>query len=189
MSLDRHDRAINCLYRANEQASEAVKAEAPGIHPSRSWSHQPGEYPAQEDPGVDQNQAHCKQEEAQGRIARSGMSSHLTHRAIAALDAETPAIACMDLLGFPVELDDDESQPLAASLAGLIGHQAGEQGQAGGGAILEGVVRAIALAAPAEGAGTTLFAANRAGNDGRLTNIGQIADDRPGSKGFVPGEP
>src|SRR3990172_11271488 len=110
MCLDGHDRTINSLHGANQQASEAVKAEAPGIHPSQSWGNQAGEHPAQEDPGVDQDQAHRQQEEAQGGIARSGMSSHLTHGAIAALDAETPAIACIDLLGFPVELDDDESQ-------------------------------------------------------------------------------
>src|SRR3972149_2603325 len=160
MSLDRHDRAINCLYCANKQASKAVKAEALGIHPTRSWSDQPGEHPAQEDPDVDQDQTHRQQEETQSGIARSGMISHLAHRAIAALDAEASAKACIDLLRCPVELDDDESQPLAASLAGLIGHQAGEQSQVGGGAILEGVVGAIALATPAQGAGAALFAAN-----------------------------
>jgi hypothetical protein len=54
------------------------------------------------------------------------------NRAIVALDAETPAITCVDLLVFPVALDDDESQPLAQMLAGIIRQSDGEKNKFGG---------------------------------------------------------
>ncbi len=71
---------------------------------------------------------HRQQEEAQGGIARSGTTSHLAHQAVAALDAEASAITGIDLLRCSVEVNDDKSQPIAASLAGLFGNQAGEKG-------------------------------------------------------------
>lgn len=182
MSMDRPNRAINGFHSANKQAREAVKAEAPGIDPMRSWGNQAGEHPAQEYPGIDQDQTEGQQEEAQGRIAGSGVGSHLAQRAIAALDAEVPAVAGIDLLGLPGELNDDESQPLAPSLAALIWYQASHQRQGGLGAIGEGIVVAIAFATLAQGASAAPFAADGVGNDGGLTNIGQIADDQPSAK-------
>ena len=98
MSLDGHDRIINGLHSANKQASKAVKAEVFRVYSTRTWSDQAGKHPSQEDPGIDQDQTHSQKEESQGGITRSGMSSHLAHRAVAALDAEAPAIAGIDLL-------------------------------------------------------------------------------------------
>src|SRR3990172_12445467 len=185
MSLDGHDRAIKALNRTHEQASEAMKTKALGIHSPRSRCDQAGELPAQEDPGVDQHQADSQEEEAQGRIARSGASSGLTHGAVTALNAKTAPITLVDLVRRPVETNNDEGQPFAAAFAGLARHQAGHQSQVGGCAVLEGVNCPVALATPAQSPSAALFASNRARDDRRLSADGQITNDRPGGEGLV----
>ena len=76
MSRDHGKRAINLFNGANEQASEAMETKQRFIDPVRTSCEYTGEFPAQEDPDIQQEQTDAEQEKSQGWIARDCGSTY-----------------------------------------------------------------------------------------------------------------
>ncbi len=105
------------------------------------------------------------------------LTAYPPQAAIGSFNAKAGTIASIDFLGRPVETDDDEEQPFAPLSLRFIGNPCGNDGHLGGCAVGEGVARAIALASATELARATHFAANRAGENGPLFDLPEVADD------------
>jgi len=68
------------------------------INPAKARSDQASKFPAEEDPGVDQDQSDGQQEEAHNRVARSGGRSDTPNDPIAAFNSEPPTVLVMNFI-------------------------------------------------------------------------------------------
>src|SRR5262245_58794158 len=147
----------------------------------------PGGQEAQANPDVNEQKSQTEQEKAQGRIARGGEGAQPTQLAIAAFNTEATAVALIDLLGRPIQGNDDESQPFEPPFASLIGNAAGIQDQVGTGAIGEGIRGAVGFASVTQGARTALahLPTQGTGDDRREVLVLQQANHLARAEAFI----
>src|SRR5512139_3195027 len=105
-----------------------MKAKQRFIDPVRTTCEYTGEFPAQEDPDIQQEQTDAEQEKSQSRIAGGRGGAPASGHSIRAFNAEAPSIFPIDLLDRPIETNNNESQPFTTSFAGLVRDERSFQG-------------------------------------------------------------
>jgi hypothetical protein len=116
-----------------------------------------------------------------------GIGAQFPQLAIRGFNAEAMTVTPLDLLGRPVQMNDDVNQPGSSPFAFLllIGFEGRDNRQVYLCAVTEGVARSVGFAASTQGARTALLAANRAGDNGALPLFFQIGDDLCATEAFV----
>ena len=177
--------AIVLLDSPDQQPAKTVQTEAGFVNAARASSHDAGKLPFQKDPGIGQDQTDAQQEEPHGRVARSGGGPHPSEQSITTFHAKASAIILVNLVGGPVQQDDDKRQPFAATFACFVRYQRGFHRDRGLGPVAESIARGVAFAPATQRPGPTGFATNRIGDDGGLLEVGQVRHNRGGGEPFV----
>jgi len=101
-----------------------------------------GKQPARRYPDILHQQFQPQEKEAQRRVARIRQYLHLTQQAVSGFNPETTAILAVDLPRCPVEVDPDESEPLALLVLGFrVADSSIDQRQLCTGTVGEGICR------------------------------------------------
>ena len=148
---------------------ETVKTKSIRINAPRTAPQLPRKGPTQGDPNVHQNERQAQAEEPQGRIHRVGFDTHLSSLSIGTFNPKTTTIARFAELRRPIQLDQPEHQPFAASAAISPARQGRDQSHISSGPISERVGGSIAFASCTQGPCATRFAANSTRQYGRQT--------------------
>jgi len=182
---ERVERTERFFNGAAQEGNEAVEAERVGRPTGRATSNSAGRTPAEPDPDVEQEQAEGEEEKADEWRVHRRAGVEAVELAITALDSEAATVAVIDGKGCPVEVDDDEGQPLASAASGTVGDMGWDEGEPGQGLVSKRIVGAVGVTSNAQGTGTTVLTAHGTSDDGGQVRLGQIANDRATAKAFV----
>ncbi len=169
------------LNRAAQELGKAVERKKCRIDAMGTTAWNTRDKPTEHGPDGDEQK--CKAaprghpKEAHHRVARSRFEANFASDAIGTLDAKPTSIASIGNVSRPVEIDDDQEQPFAASLAIFAWRQRCDHGDFGFRPIGKGVGGAIALAALAELMGASLLAADGTSQYSWLLLLLEIVND------------